>query len=320
MKKILVCLLLVLSLVSCKSMMLNMVGDTLGGADKNGIAPKKVDENNMMTVLTGEEDPILMGDFFPTALKLYDVMLAQNPEHQGLAVMTGSLYVMYANAFVQAEADLMDVVDYKLQASELQRAKLHYLRGRDYVFQAFDCRYEGFSDALLSGNDEKISEVLVQLEESDVMAAYWLGAGWLGAFSVDPLDTNQLKTLKGAVAILERAAELNPDYSDGAIWDALTQFYAAAPLDFGGDIDRAYFASSEALRVSGGRTPGPYITAAQSLNIPAQDKDAFIANLEAALAIDPDTNPAGRLQTIISQKKAQWLLDTIDDYFLDWGW
>ncbi len=301
-------------------MMLNMVGDTLGGADKNGIPPKKVDENNMMSILTGEEDPILMGDFFPTALKLYDIMLVQNPEHQGLAVMTGSLYIMYANAFVQAEADLLDVMQYELQLSELQRAKLHYLRGRDYVFQAFDCRYEGFSDALLSADDEKIKEALAQLEESDVMSAYWLGAGWLGAFSVDPLDTNQLKTLKGAVAILERAAELDPDYSGGAIWDVLTQFYAAAPVDFGGDIDRAYYTSSEALRVNAGVNPGPYITAAQSLNIPDQDKDSFIANLEYALAIDPDANPAGRLQTIISQKKAQWLLDSIDDYFLDWGW
>ncbi len=303
---------------SCQTMILNAVGDSLSGADKNGIAPKASSDNDMMSVLTGEEDPILMGDFFPTALKLYEVMLAQNPEHQGLATMTGSLYVMYANVFVQTDADMLGVEDYLLQASELQRAKLHYLRGRDYVFQAFDGRYEGFSEALLSGEIEKITKALEQLEVTDVNAAYWLGAGWLGAFSVDPLDAALLRTLAGPVALLEKAAELDPDYSDGAIWDILTAFYASAPVEFGGNIERAYVTSEEAFRVSEGKTPGPYVTYATSFCVPQQDLQGFEENLEKALAINPDDNPSTRLATIITQQKAAWLLEHVEDYFIVW--
>ncbi len=319
-KYIYVCILClsVIFLSSCQTMILNAVGDSLSGANKNGIPAKVSTENDMMSVLTGEEDPILMGDFFPTALKLYEVMLAQNPEHQGLAAMTGSLYVMYANVFVQAQADMLGVEDYLLQSSEHQRAKLHYLRGRDYVFQAFDLRYEGFSEALLSGNSERIATALKQLKQSDVNAAYWLGAGWLGAFSVDPIDANVLNTLTGAVALLEKAAELDPNYSDGAIWDVLTAFYAAAPSDFGGDLERAYFTSEQAFKVSGGLTPGPYITYATSFCVPEQDIEGFEDNLKKALAINPDDKPASKLATIISQQKAQWLLDNIDDYFIVW--
>lgn len=297
---------------------MNAMSDTLAGANKKGMPPKKMDANSMMSVLTGEEDPILMGDFFPTALKLYDVMLAQNPKHQGMAVMTGSLYVMYANVFVQTEADMLPVQEYIFQAEELKRAKLHYLRGRDYVFQAFDLRYPGFRDALMSGDIDVINTALEQLTETDVNAAYWLGAGWLGAFSIDPLDAEQLKTLNGAVALLERAVAVNPDYSDGAIWDILTAFYASAPPDFGGNLERAYFASSEAFRVSDGKTPGPYITYATSFCIPQQDIEGYTENLNKALTIDPNANLDARLATIIAQQKARWLLDHTDDYFIVW--
>ncbi len=303
---------------SCQTMVLNAVGNSLSGANKNGIPSAQSSDNDMMSVLTGEEDPILMGDFFPTALKLYEVMLAQNPDHQGLATMTGSLYVMYANVFVQAEADMLGIEEYLLQASELQRAKLHYLRGRDYAFQAFDGRYEGFSKALLSGDNDSIAQALEQLKVSDVNAAYWLGAGWLGAFSVDPLDTSLLRTLSGAVALLEKAAELDPNYSDGAIWDILTAFYASAPAEFGGNLERAYFTSDEAFRVSGGNTPGPYVTYATSFSVPQQDLEGYEENLKKALAINPDDNPSARLATIITQQRAQWLLEHTEDYFIVW--
>ncbi|MFI3257515.1 MAG: TRAP transporter TatT component family protein [Spirochaetales bacterium] len=312
-----VCIISMMLLASCQTMVMNAVSDSLSGANKNGVAPKKVADNDMMTVLTGEEDPVLMAGFFPTALKLYDIMLAQNPEHQGLATMTGSLYVMYANVFVQANADMLDVTDYILQQSELQRAKLHYLRGRTYGFQAFDGRYPGFSDALLSGDEDRIATALEQLTTDDVNAAYWLGAGWLGAFSVDPLDTSLLRTTGGAVALLEKAAALDPDYSDGAIWDILTAFYASTG-DFGGDMERAYFTSEESFRVSGGKSPSPYVTYATAFCVPQEDIDGFVEYLNAALAINPDDNPSTRLATIITQQKAAWLLENIDDYFIVW--
>ncbi len=310
--------LVVILFSSCQTIILDTVGSSLSGANKNGVPSNRTSNNDMMSVLTGEEDPILMADFFPTALKLYEVMLAQNPEHQGLATMTGSLYVMYANVFVQADAEMLGVEDYLLQVSELQRAKLHYLRGRDYVFQALDGRYTNFSNSLLSGDSKVISTALNQLQITDVSAAYWLGAAWLGAFSVDPLDTSLLRTLSGAVALLEKAAELDPNYSDGAIWDILTAFYAAAPSEFGGNLDRAYYTSEQAFKVSGGKTVGPYITYATSFSIPQQDIDSFKENLEKALSIDPDDNPSTRLATIISQRKAAWLLENAENYFILW--
>jgi hypothetical protein len=56
-------------------------------------------------VFTGDSDPQLVGDAIPFAIKMYESLLAGNPNHQGLILTTGSLFVMYANAFVQGPAE-----------------------------------------------------------------------------------------------------------------------------------------------------------------------------------------------------------------------
>ena len=38
--------------------------------------------------------------------------------------------------------------------------------------------------------------------------------------------------------------------------------------------------------------------------------------LERALAVDPDRRPSDRLATLVSQRRARWLLDRIDDLIL----
>ena len=58
-------------------------------------------------VFTKDNDPDFVGDALPFAIKFYESLLASVPNHQGLRLRTGSLYVMYANAFLQTPADMM---------------------------------------------------------------------------------------------------------------------------------------------------------------------------------------------------------------------
>jgi len=44
--------------------------------------------------------------------------------------------------------------------------------------------------------------------------------------------------------------------------------------------------------------------------------EEFRQLLAQALAIDPEDNPDNRLQILLSQEKARWLLDHIEDFFL----
>ncbi|MDE6705177.1 MAG: TRAP transporter TatT component family protein [Treponemataceae bacterium] len=297
----------------------NAVGNALSGYKKNGAQIKKsASEHDPMLALTGETDVILVGDFFPTALKMYEILQMQNPDHLGLAYMTGSLNVMYANAFVQTPAESLGVSEFDKQNAEFERAKLHYLRGRDLELRFLDGRHKGFSAAMLSGDNEQIAAAVAAMDKNDVDAAYWCGAGWLAAFSLDILNPDLIANLGAPLAILNRATEIDPDYNNGAIWDVLFNFYMAAPGDFGGDPERGMQCYEEELRVSGGRTPGPYVTYAWVVCVSQGDEQGFDEALDKALAIDPNDVPATRLMTTIAQNKARYLKAHKGDYFVQW--
>lgn len=219
--------------------------------------------NSLMTPVMGETDTILMSDMMPVALKAIEVLHHAAPKNDAIHELTASLYVMYANAFVQHKADMMDAADFELQYSEKMRAKMHYLRGRDYSLSYFDNKYKNFSKNLLSKDPELEQQALSKLKVKDVPAAYWLGAACLGAFSLDPLDVDMLSGVNSALAVLERAAELDPAYNKGAIWDVLVAFYAGAPAEFGGNIDKAVSAFLKEVEYSKGETTSLYMTYAQ---------------------------------------------------------
>lgn len=265
--------------------------------------------------LTGEDDVRLVAEVFPTVLKTYEILHLSNPKHRGLAIMSGSLYIMYANAFVQTPADYIPETQFQKKNLEYLRAKKFYLRGADYVMQSLDGAYKGFSEAMAHYTEDK-SDFLLRCKPVDVESLYWASCGILGAFSLDPMDTDVFAKVSGAVAMLERAVELYPAFNDGAIWETLAAFYAAAPESLGGGADKAEDAYRKTLELSGGQRPSVYVLYAQSFCVPAQDSAGFDDALRKALEIDPATQPNNKLTITISQEKARWLQKMKGDYFL----
>ncbi|MBQ9630704.1 MAG: TRAP transporter TatT component family protein [Treponema sp.] len=305
---------------SCKTTIVDALSTALSGTNKKGKAKRKAKKNsiNPMLAITSETDIKLVSDFFPTALELYEIIRTANPNHLGISYMTGSLNVMYANAFIQSPAESLGPMEFDKQLEEFNRAKMHYLRGRDYCLKMLNGRHKGFSDAVFSGETEQIQKAVEKLDKHDLNAIYWAAAGWLGAFSLDPLNADLLGSIRAPSIMLERLCVLNPDYNKGAAWELLCNFYVSAPQDFGGNYERGMFCYEEAIRVSGGKTPGPYILYAEAICVPEGNEAGFVAALEKALSINPDDDIESRLMTTISQDKARRLLAKKSDYFLEW--
>jgi predicted anti-sigma-YlaC factor YlaD len=274
-------------------------------------------------VFTGDSDPKLVGDAIPFAIKLYESLLSANPEHQGLINTTGSLFVMYANAFVQGPAELLPPSMYAEREAEKERAKKLYLRGLGLLYRGLELKYPGFDGAFQNGS---LPGILAKMKKADVPALYWSAAAGLSAFSLNPFDMELGVRIPEFYALVERAYILDPDFNNSALDEFFFLFYASLPEGMGGDREKAELHYAKALEKSGGLSAGIYVSYAQAITIPGQDYDKFQELLETALSINPDDDPANRLVNIISQQKARYLLDSAIMYFVNfdsgenWDW
>ena len=264
-------------------------------------------------VFLTDNDPELIADALPFALKLYETLLQQDPENPELLLTTGSAYVSYANAFLQTPANQLPQREFEKKEQMLSRAKNLYLRGRDMLLEALELRHPGFRDNLENGDFASIRELT---EEEDVPYLYWAGAAWMGAFSTDPFDLDLGLSIQNAAALMDRAFELNPTFDEGAIHEFYISYYASLPAGLGGDIEKARYHFEEAVRIADGKKASPYVSLASGVSIPQQNVREFRELMNKALAIDVDLYPAYRLINTIKQREARWYLDNIERFFI----
>jgi predicted anti-sigma-YlaC factor YlaD len=266
------------------------------------------------TVFSGDDDPELVGDALPFAIKLYESLMVANPGHLGLKLKTGSLYIMYANAFLQTPALMLPESEFKMQEFNYKRAKNLYLRGRDIVLSALEYKYPGFRQNL---QKKLFAQALTVTSKKDVPLLYWAGAGWLGAYAIDPFDMDLGMTLPAAAALMERILVLEENYAAGAIHEFYVLYYGSLPEYMGGSLQKARNHFQKAIAISAGKSSTPYIALATTVAVKEQNIGEFQSLLKKALTIDPDSDPENRLLNILNRRKALWLIEHADDFFLE---
>jgi len=260
---------------------------------------------------SSDNDPDLVRDAVPFALKLYESLLQSVPDHRGLLLSTCSGFTQYAYAFVQTEADIIEPTDYTEALRLRDRALKLYLRGRTYCLRALEGRRRGVVGRLQLDP----ANALGWAKDDDVPLLYWTGASWGAAISVGQDKPELVADLPAVRALLERALALDEDYDRGAL-HALMISLEALPVTMGGSPERARKHFERAVELSGGTDPGPYVTLASSVSVPAQNRAEFVRLLEQALAIDPEQHPSTQLATLVAQKRARHLLSRVDDLFV----
>lgn len=286
---------------SIKKIALNQVANALTGKTSG-------------TVFTGDNDPELVGDALPFAIKMYESLMEANPGHQGLRLQTGSLYIMYANAFLQTPAAMLPEAEYKKQEFVFKRAKNLYLRGRDIILGGLEKKFPGLRQALQKRDFRGVLELAAR---KDAPALYWAGAGWLGAYAIDPFDMDLGMTMPAAAALMERVFKLDPDYAEGAIHEFYVLYYGSLPDYMGGSVAKAREHFEQAIAATKGKSSTPYLSLATTVSIKEQNIKEFKALLNKALELDPEAIPANRLVNILNQRKAKWLLEHVEDYFVE---
>ena len=300
---ILILLLVALVTTSCsvRRMAMNMVANSLTGQGSGN-------------VFTGDNDPELVGDALPFAIKMYESLMASVPQHTGLRLQTGSMYIMYANAYLQTPAGMMEDNKFSQREKLLQRARNLYLRGRDIILQALENRHPGFRESLgRKPYDQAVSLCTIE----DVPLLYWAAAGWVAAYAIDPFDMEIGLTIPQAEALMRKVLKLDHRFGNGSIHDFFILYYGSMPEYMGGDPEKARKHFRESVELSQGHSTTPYLSLATTVCIKQQKAEEFRNLLRKALEISPDHNPDNRLVTVINQRKARWLLDHLDNFFLE---
>ncbi len=264
------------------------------------------------TVMAGDDDPQLVAEALPFTLKLHELLLAELPDDAALLLATGRGFVVYAASFIQRPAERLPDRQIKLRISELARAKLHYLRAREYLLTGIELRHPGFRRLLAAGD---VTAALALVDTSSIDYLYWLGAAWLGATSTDPADLALVADVLRAGALLEQVAAWDPEYAGGAVHDVLIAYYGGLPEYLGGGAQRARRHFELAVAASGGARARPYVAMAAA-TIRDQDVAQFRAHLEQALAVSMEV-PEYRLQNALDREHAAWMLEHMEDFFLE---
>jgi predicted anti-sigma-YlaC factor YlaD len=265
-------------------------------------------------VFVRDNDPELIRDALPFAIKTYEALLASDPKNRELSLAAADAFVTYANAFIHAEAEREKEADFQRAQYLRQRATKLYLRGRNYALGGLSLDYPDFENNLRKDRQQ----VLRVLSPKDVPLLYWAAAGWAGAISTDIGNMSLLAELPLVEAMMRRALELDEDFDYGAIHEFFITYEGARAGAMGGSAERAVEHFDRAVTLSQGKKASPYVSLASSVAISKQDYKFFKELLHKALAVDPDGVLKWRLVNILAQQKAQWLLDHSEELFLDY--
>lgn len=267
-----------------------------------------------LAVINSENDPELVWDSLPVALKVMEVMLAQDQSNPQLKLMLASGYIQYANGNLAQKAQMTAYYDYSKSSYLWYRTYNLSLRGRDYALSALDSRYPEFSKEVRINTQE----TLAQTTKDDVPYLYWAAAGWTGAIVANKNDMENMAELPVAIAIMTRALELDEYYHDASIHEFFIAYEAKQPNSNKSSMAKAEMHFNKAIEYTKGKKAYPYVIFAESIALKKQDFNLFNEMLDKALAVNPDEVMDWRLNNTIAQERARWLKTQIPILFVDY--
>ena len=249
-----------------------------------------------------EDDPELVRDAVPFALKTMETLSDELDEHIGLRLGMARGFTQYAYAFVQQPAELGAPPD---------QAQAAMLRARDYGVQGLKLARG------VTPQDLRTPAGLSRLQKDDVPLLYWTLASWAGAIAANKRDLELVGDLPLIASLLDRALQLDEAWDQGALHEFAISFDPARPEGTTLQKQRQHF--ERARQLTKGEKISPLVTYARAVSGPAQNKREYEALLKEAASFDVEEPKARkhRLANVLAQRRARYLLAHEDDVFPD---
>lgn len=259
-----------------------------------------------------DDDPDLVRESIPFALKAMESLLSEQPYHRGLLTSLARGFTQYAAAFVWQDA--VEAKDPGISSTGRERARRLYLRAREYGLRGLSERHPRFREEFATDPANAASKT----DTEDVPLLFWTGVSWSLAISTAQDDPEMLADLPRCEALMRRAIALQEDFDGGALHEYFIAFEGGRPEAMGGSAARARRHFERAMEISRGKKVSPLVTLAETVSVRAQDRKEFLELLDRALSFDARGEASEhRLSNLVAQRKARWLKGRADELFLE---
>jgi tetratricopeptide (TPR) repeat protein len=160
---------------------------------------------------------------------------------------------------------------------------------------------------------DKVEDALNLLTQKEVPAIYWTAAS-LGKWAKASGIAAALKYKTRIKAMIGRVEQLEPNYFYGAVPRYWGGYYAVAPSFAGGDLKKSYENFNKSLSMSPGYL-GTKVLMADVYWTKKGNKKEFEKTLRSVLQAKDDVIPELRPENMMEKKKAEKLLENMDELF-----
>jgi hypothetical protein len=282
-----------ISILLCTAILLSgciqqIAVNSLGGVMDNGFS-----------VLNEEQDLQIASISAASNLKLLETILRSSPGNSHYLLLASEGYSSYALAFVEDDS--------------IERARMLYMRGRDFGFQILSSK--GEMAAALHGSPEELQKALEGLSNDDVPAVFWTAVGWGSAIALSISDPEALADLPRVETMMHWVLIHDPAYFYGGAHFFLGTLDGTRPKALGGNPESSRRHFEECLKINGGKFLMAYVYYARSYAVQTQDKALFEACLTRVDTTSLDILPDARLSNQVAKRKAKLLRSHTDELF-----
>jgi tetratricopeptide (TPR) repeat protein len=293
-----------LPLAGCHEFMINMTVDSTAPVLKRASAS-----------FDAESDVALAREALPGNLKTIDGFLAVRPEQPDLLELTALAYVQYAFGFLEDDLEALPAGDSPRRRELVERCTDLYQRAYDIGLRQVALDRPEVRTIARSGKLEALAPALKKVGKDAVPGLNWAGLGLASAINLHRDDIELVAELPRAMALLQRAYELDPRYYNYNAALSLAVIYAAQGKAVGGDPDRARQLFDEVIRGTGGRYLMAKVLYARYYATVVQDRALFDRTLKEVLATPGSVWPEQRLANELAHRRAARYLAAAEDLF-----
>lgn len=246
-----------------------------------------------------ESDIQLAHEALGSNLKLLEALLKGDPDNKKLLILASQGYTAYAFAFAEDDS--------------VERARIFYLRGRDYALKILNC-----NAAFKSSLDKDVAAFTKSLQsfsKDDVPAIFWAAFSWGSYINVTRTDLDAIADLPKVLAMIQFVADNDPTYYYGGAYLFLGAMEATTPKMLGGNPEKAKGYFEQCLSINGGKFLIPYVYYAKTYAVGQQDPELFESLLKKVDDASLDALPEARFANAVAKKKARLLRDKMNELF-----